>query len=174
MKNFRDALIVQGFSLFGAIFGKDNYVNLFQEFEIHNMKILQSIILTSLVFILIAPSCKKEEAEEKSFDFELLKEQVWYFAGEETSGDTIYYRPETYDFPMSRGREGFKLKEEGKVLYHAISPTDFPMKFENAKWSFDDGVLTIEIPGNEYAQPRVLQYRILSLDKEKLKAIAIY
>ncbi len=138
------------------------------------MRILKSIIISALLFTLIAPSCKKNEDEKESFNLELLKEQAWFFAGEETSGDTIYYRPETYDFPLSRGREGFILKENGMVTYNAISPTDFPMRFEDAKWSYNDDILKLSIPGNEYANPRTIEFRILSLDKERLKAIAIY
>lgn len=138
------------------------------------MRFFKSIFLSVMLFSLIAPSCKKNEEAEESFNLDLLKEQSWYFSGEETSGDTIFYRPETYDFPLSRGREGFILKDDGTVTYYAISPTDFPMKFENAKWAFNEDTLKINIPGNEYAQPRALEYQIISLDKEKLKAIAIY
>ena len=36
-------------------------------------------------------------------------EGTWLQSREESSGDTLVYRPNTYDFPPTRGRTGFRM-----------------------------------------------------------------
>lgn len=135
------------------------------------------LLLLPLSVLFLAPSCKKNQEmqeEDKVYNLDLFKQQKWFLSGEETSGDTVYFRPESYEFPPSRGREAFMfLAEEGKMTYFAISPTDFPMKMD-ASWKLSDGVLLFDIPGNEYIQDRQFQFRIVDLNEERLKAIQIY
>ena len=122
----------------------------------------------------MAPSCKKEEEKESKLNLELIKETAWYYSNEEFSGDTVYFRPDTYEFPRSRGREGFKfLDEQGAMEYYAISPADMPMKMK-ASWKFENDILTIDIPGNEYARDRNLQFKVLEVKKDRITTLEIY
>lgn len=48
----------------------------------------------------------------------------WFHSYEEDEGDVKTYRPESYSFPPSRGRTGFRFKENGSYIEYIIAPTD--------------------------------------------------
>lgn len=48
----------------------------------------------------------------------------WTHSREEDSGEIKVYRPNEYNFPPSRGRDGFELKENGEFIYYGIGATD--------------------------------------------------
>ena len=56
----------------------------------------------------------------------LLKELqgTWLHSREEDQGDTLVYRPNTYNFPLSRGRTGFAIGPFGRFTQYDIAPTD--------------------------------------------------
>lgn len=51
-------------------------------------------------------------------------EGTWLNAHEETRGDTLVYRPNTYKFPPARGRTGFAIEPYGRFTQYDIAPTD--------------------------------------------------
>ncbi|MDQ3393304.1 MAG: hypothetical protein M3512_04230 [Bacteroidota bacterium] len=61
----------------------------------------------------------------------------WKHSYEEDQGDTLMFRPKDYDFPPSRGREGFEFKEEGVFYKYVIAPADGIDTLEG-KWEKSD------------------------------------
>ncbi|AWM33335.1 hypothetical protein [Hymenobacter nivis] len=49
---------------------------------------------------------------------------TWLQSNEESRGDTLVYRPNTYKFPPSRGRTGFAVGQAGRFTEFDIAPTD--------------------------------------------------
>ncbi len=138
-----------------------------------NLGTFKGIVFALICFIFLAPSCKKE-TEATTYNFDQFKSQNWFYSAEEFSGDTVYFRPQSYEFPRSRGREGFIFsEEEGKMTYLAISPGDMPMKMD-AVWRLEEGVLIFDIPGNELIGSRQLRFKIIEMNDEILKAVQIY
>lgn len=50
--------------------------------------------------------------------------QTWLYSYEEDSADVRTYRPNTFDFPPSRGRTGFMIQQSGAFMRYGIAPTD--------------------------------------------------
>ncbi|GAB2530303.1 hypothetical protein GCM10027189_07680 [Rufibacter soli] len=50
--------------------------------------------------------------------------KTWLHSYEEDSAEVRSYRPNTFDFPPSRGRTGFSLLENGTFVRYGIAPTD--------------------------------------------------
>jgi hypothetical protein len=51
-------------------------------------------------------------------------EGTWLNAYEENRGDTLVYRPNTYQFPPARGRTGFAIEPYGRFTQFDIAPAD--------------------------------------------------
>ena len=43
---------------------------------------------------------------------------------EEDTADVAVYRPDSYDFPPARGRNGFEFSADGRAIYIGIAATD--------------------------------------------------
>lgn len=52
--------------------------------------------------------------------------QHWIHSREEDREDTQVYRPRGYQFPPSRGRDGFEFKPNGEFILSGLGPTDRP------------------------------------------------
>jgi hypothetical protein len=50
--------------------------------------------------------------------------KYWIHSREEDTGGALVYRPANYNFPPSRGREGFEIKKSGEFIQHAIGRDD--------------------------------------------------
>jgi hypothetical protein len=92
--------------------------------------------------------------------------KTWFHSHEEDTADVRVYRPDDYDFPPARGRDGFEFREGGAFIYYGIARGDGT---EEAM-----GTWTVESPGririelqHERIQPFVLE--IVSCDDETLK-----
>jgi len=48
----------------------------------------------------------------------------WTHSHEEDSGDLVVYRPSSYAFPRSRGRDSFELAADGTLAGRGIGPDD--------------------------------------------------
>jgi hypothetical protein len=81
------------------------------------MKYVSLLCLLSLV--LAAVTCKKTDKLTAQ-----LVDKTWLHSYEEDAGDTVVFRPNTYDFPPSRGRTGFMLEAGGVIKRYEIAPTD--------------------------------------------------
>ncbi len=90
---------------------------------------------------------------------EILKtiQQSWIHSHEEDTATEMVFRPADYDFPLSRGRAGFELKPNHKLVDLNIAATD---GVEEAAGSWD-----LKIVGNE---DLTLQLNPDSSDSRKL------
>jgi hypothetical protein len=48
----------------------------------------------------------------------------WVHSREEDTEKIMVFRPATFKFPRSRGRNGFEIREDGVFLLHTIAETD--------------------------------------------------
>lgn len=72
-----------------------------------------------LCLLLMAVTCRTREGAR----LEMLQ-QTWLHSHEEDQGEILTYRPNTYDFPPSRGRTGFTFNEDNSFIQYEIAPTD--------------------------------------------------
>lgn len=72
-----------------------------------------------LCLLLMAATCQTKEGTRL-----LMLQQTWLHSHEEDQGEVLTYRPNTYDFPPSRGRTGFTFKEDNSFIQYEIAPTD--------------------------------------------------
>lgn len=62
----------------------------------------------------------------------------WVHSHEEDVADVEVYRSADHPFPPSRGRRGFDLRADGRMIYFGIGPTDRPTVV-NGTWSLEGG-----------------------------------
>lgn len=67
---------------------------------------------------------------------------TWIHSHEEDSGAERVYRREGFDFPPSRGRDGFRLEADGSAETIGPGPADVPGSAP-ASWRLTDDELTI-------------------------------
>lgn len=60
---------------------------------------------------------------------------TWIRSFEDDKNGTQAYRPETYQFPPARGREGWRFEEDGTLTKQTIAPTDGYVA-QRGKWTF--------------------------------------
>ena len=53
-----------------------------------------------------------------------LLHQRWVHSHEEDAENEIVFRPATFPFPRSRGRESFELRPDGELIQSRPGPTD--------------------------------------------------
>lgn len=72
---------------------------------------------------------------------------TWLHSREEDAGENEVFRPESYDFPPSRGRTGYSFDANGTV--RVLGPgADDRSTAQSGTWSLSsDGRLTITSPG---------------------------
>jgi hypothetical protein len=63
--------------------------------------------------------------------------QHWTHSGEEDVGDIYVYRTNDYQFPPSRGRDGFEIKASGEFILYGPGPTDRPQQIVGG-WTMED------------------------------------
>lgn len=76
-----------------------------------------------LPLLLVAAACQPRRAERLPTSPAELQ-GTWLQSNEETRGDTLVYRPNTYKFPPSRGRTGFAIGPAGRFQQFDLAPTD--------------------------------------------------
>jgi hypothetical protein len=90
--------------------------------------------------------------------------QKWVHSHEEDKPGIKVYRGSAYDFPPSRGREGFRLKKNGTVIWSAIAATDGNKNVKGTWNRKGNNLLEIRLAGGEK-----FQMEILSAEKDILK-----
>ena len=93
-------------------------------------------------------------------------QQSWIHSHEEDTNDEMVYRPADYDFPLSRGREGFKLKPNHKMVEVNIAPTDGNEE-DNGSWNLevnDENKITLEL-NPDTSSPRKLHIKSIKQDR---------
>lgn len=68
----------------------------------------------------------------------------WIHSYEEDTENKKVYRSSTFEFPPSRGRDGFEIKENGEFILYIMGPTDRPEKMFG-KFTIDSNKLHIEL-----------------------------
>ncbi|OGX86315.1 hypothetical protein BEN47_01835 [Hymenobacter lapidarius] len=86
------------------------------------MRALFSYTGLLLAALLLATACKKTRSTAVVTMHQL--EGTWLNSHEENGGDTLVYRPQTYKFPPSRGRTGFRIEPFSHFEQFDIAPTD--------------------------------------------------
>jgi hypothetical protein len=100
-------------------------------------------LLCILCLLLLANTCKKTDKVRAA-----LLDKTWLHSFEEDQGDTMAYRPNTYDFPPSRGRTGFALEADSVFRQYEIAPTD-GLEEHVGTWIYDEeNTISVHIPGN--------------------------
>jgi hypothetical protein len=88
----------------------------------------------------------------------------WIHAHEEDSAGVRTFRPSTYDFPPSRGREGFDFRGDGTAIVYTIGPADGNLA-DTGRWALADRMLTITLA----AAPRPQRFEVAAVDTGVLK-----
>ena len=118
-----------------------------------------------LFFILLLVSaCSSTKRAEKEFGENLF--QHWAHAHEEDQSEYRAFRPADYDLPPSRGREGFKIQQNGSFLHYPIGAADAP-KEVSATWKLSGKSTLVVTPSSPGAPP--FELHILQVEKELLK-----
>jgi hypothetical protein len=79
---------------------------------------------------------------------ELNKEQLsghWIHSFEEDGPGEIVYRPHSFAFPRARGRRGFNLQADGRVLDISPGKSDLPETF-SGDWNIEEEAVVINYP----------------------------
>ena len=107
-----------------------------RHFDFLPFKTIPGILLVGL--LLMAGTCKKKTAKESMEITNALLGKTWLHSHEEDRGDTLIYRPNTFDFPPARGRTGFTLEADGHFRQYDIAPTD-GLEEKPGRWVMRDG-----------------------------------
>ncbi|HXV83692.1 MAG TPA: hypothetical protein VEG60_27865 [Candidatus Binatia bacterium] len=92
--------------------------------------------------------------------------QRWIHSFEEDSAQAQVYRPESWDFPLSRRpREAFELRSDGSAQLFLPGPQDRP-KATAASWTEEAGELVIRAA--KRTGPGPLTLRIVESGADKL------
>jgi len=88
----------------------------------------------------------------------------WLHSHEEDTATEMVFRPDSFSFPLSRGRVGFELRPDGTCVQIGIGPADGPVTSEG-HWRIEGDDLKIE-GGADPSRHRV--YSIVSFDGRRL------
>ncbi len=88
-----------------------------------------SVLFTFSLFAILLMACQTEDIMKKVIGV------TWIRSFEDDKDGTQVYRPETYEFPPARGREGWRFEEDGTLTKQAIAPTDGYVS-QRGKWNF--------------------------------------
>ncbi|ELS01737.1 hypothetical protein Xen7305DRAFT_00014420 [Xenococcus sp. PCC 7305] len=97
--------------------------------------------------------------------------QHWVHSYEEDGNGMQVYRPEDYDFPPSRGRGGFELKENKQFILYTIGPTDRPQALLGNWRIIDSNKLKVYF---ESKADQSFNLEIVEIDKQYLKIIRTF
>ena len=90
----------------------------------------------------------------------------WVHSHEEDTETETVYRPDSFDFPPSRGRTSFDIRSDGTVIQHGIAPTDRGTETAG-RWKLKEDSSTLEFFA-EGAEKPTRTLPIVSIDKDKL------
>ena len=121
---------------------------------------LSRFLVVVVVIFLSAHTCSRKDKAVSSIIF-----NHWSHSHEEDRDGIKAYRLSTFEFPESRTRAGFEIKENGEFTRHGISASDVKTK-SLGSWSQIDKnkiVLTFTETGNSDT------IEIMSVEKDLLK-----
>jgi hypothetical protein len=85
----------------------------------------------------------------------------WVHSHEEDSGDLRVFRPKSFEFPPSRGREELELKADGRSVVHSPGPVDVPEEAAGT-WELEGETLRLAAGGAERSM------RVVAAEPERL------
>lgn len=130
----------------------------------HNIKNSNSMkFFPLLLTVFFLASCGASQKAAKVINDNLY--QHWVHSHEEDQEGIRVFRPANYNFPASRGREGFKIDKEGAFTHYQIGPNDVP-KTQESKWEAKENVLVVTTTDKE--EP-TLQLQIVEVSQDILK-----
>ncbi|RAU84477.1 hypothetical protein [Pontibacter arcticus] len=116
-----------------------------------------------LCLVLMAATCKQPSKLEAQ-----LTGKTWLHSFEDDQNDLTVFRPNTFNFPPSRGRTGFALEPGGVIIRYDIAPTD-GLEEHTGKWTLNDDK-TIQVTlDEEDINDRQYRLEIVSLKDDVLK-----
>ncbi|MFC6998420.1 hypothetical protein [Rufibacter roseus] len=120
----------------------------------------------SSVLVLLALGLMASKCGNRLNVPETVYGQTWLYSYEEDSADVRTYRPNTFDFPPSRGRTGFMLLKDGNFIRYGIAPAD-GLEEQPGKWE-SQGKKQIRIQfNNQKHKPEEIE--ILLAEPEVMK-----
>lgn len=91
--------------------------------------------------------------------------QRWMHSHEEDTETEQVFRPSDYDFPPSRGRNGFEFKSDGTLWQLGPGPSD-RLQANKGAWELSEGDILLLSPQAPSAEERCM--KIVALEKDKL------
>ena len=85
----------------------------------------------------------------------------WVHSHEEDSGDLRVFRPRSFKFPPSRGREELELKADGSSVVYSPGPADVPQEAAGT-WELEGETLRLAAGGAERSM------QVVAAEPEKL------
>lgn len=138
-------------------------------FQASAFKSIPVIFLVCWVFV--AGTCKKNSDAKTMTKNLALLEKTWLHSHEESRGDTMVFRPNTFDFPPSRGRIGFKMDADGTFHQFDIAPTD-GLEEHQGRWVMpDEKHLNVTFPDKKSTD---FSAQIISMTPEMMKVIRTF
>lgn len=92
--------------------------------------------------------------------------QHWIHSREEDTDKVKVYRPSDYQFPPSRGRDGFEIKEDGEFIEYGIGATDRPQEMSGTWKAEGDNKIRVSLK-NQRQESYTMQ--IVSCEERMLK-----
>jgi hypothetical protein len=72
----------------------------------------------------------------------------WVRSHEDDTEHELVFRPESYDFPPSRGRTAIELRPDGTYVESAPGPVDVPEE-HSGRWTLEGDRLVLEAEGDK-------------------------
>jgi hypothetical protein len=121
--------------------------------------------LLLLLFCLTGATCERSSADRHTAVIGLY-DKTWLHSNEEDGADYKVYRPNTFDFPPSRGRTGFAIEKEGLFRLYTIAPTD-GLEEHKGEWKMvRPNLLRVTFPEQE---PPGFDLELISISEGLLK-----
>ena len=92
----------------------------------------------------------------------------WVHSHEEDTAAEMVFRPATFNFPPSHGRESFELKPDGGLIEYGIGPTDRRQATQGT-WELEKGEKLIFHPASHSAPHRVMPLAFADKDRLVIK-----
>lgn len=122
----------------------------------------KKVIASLIALVILSLGCSNEVKSEVSS--EMFRH--WTHSHEEDSEGIKVYRPSEYNFPPSRGREGFELTEDGKFIRYGIGASDRPEAIVGTWTTKGDNKIQVSL---DRQNNRSFTLDIISSDENVLK-----
>lgn len=129
-----------------------------------NIYLLRRSFLAGLLILYVVQLGCLENQMNNNLSHAIFKQ--WIHSREEDTEGVRVYRPSDYNFPPSRGREGFEIKENGEFIRYGIGPTDRRQKITGTWKVEENNKIRVTFEGQRQESYTI---QILSCDEGVLK-----